>query len=317
MRSANFIQETTTSIAGTSGDGAVTTTAISLSPRVSDALGTGKRWVRYVIEKISTGQREEGLGTFTSNVLTRTRPQVTWTGSAWADGRSGTVTALQFGSTPTAGDVVIRLAATAEGQAPVTNARQSTVAGDSTWRDYPISSVIVFSSNGTQGTMSADTEYYHAIKVEAAGLLNGIQFNVSASAGTGMKCALYDLGYDGLPGEKIVSFTGFSTTSTGVKTDTATGSWSPALPVWLVPGWYVIGFISDGAVGITGYSGNSACGQTPFGRKNGYGYSSTFSIGSKSYTTGLPSSPSMTGATMLDPGGTALAAPWIGLKVVA
>lgn len=317
MRAANFIQETTTSIAGTLGDGAVTLTAISLKPRISSALGTAKRWVRYVIEKPSTGQCEQGLGTVTSNVLTRTRPQTTWTGSAWADGSGGAVTALQFGSTPTAGDVIVRLAATAEGQAAVMHARQSTVAADSTWRDYPISSVNIFHSNGTQGTMAADTEYYHAIKVEAAGLLNGVQFNVTASAGTGMKCALYDLGYDGLPGEKIVSFTGFATTSTGVKTDTATGSWSPALPVWLVPGWYVVGFISDGAVGIAGASGNGVCGQSPFGRKNGYGYSSTLSIGSKSYSTGLPSSPSMSGATTLDPGGNALAAPWIGLKVVA
>jgi hypothetical protein len=317
MRSANFVQETTTSIAGTLGDGAVTTTAIALSPRVSDALGASKRWVRYVIEKVSTGQREEGLGTFAANVLTRSRPQVTWTGTVWADGRGGAVVALQFGSAPTAGDVIIRLAATAEGQAPVVNARQSTVAGDSSWRDYPISTQTSWSGSGSTAPLTVDTEYYHAIKVDAAGLLNGIQIDVAVAAGALMKCALYDLGSDGLPGAKIVDFAGFSTASTGIKTDTATASWLPPAPVWIVPGWYVIGFIADGAFSIRGGLGNGISQQTPFGRRNTYGYSSTLIITGKSAATGLPASPNMTGAIMADPGGTALCAPWIGLKVIA
>lgn len=315
MRAANFIQETTTAIAGTSGDGAVTLAQITGFPRISTALGSSQRFVKYVIQQASTNKMETGIGSVAANVLTRSKPQVTWDGTTWTDGGS-TVTPLQFGATPTSGDVVVRLAPTAEDSAP-TAPRQSSLAaaGDATWNQYPISPHQIFHTNGSGAALAANTEYYAYYRLDTAGALKGIQLFVNTAAGTAIKAALYDVGPDGLPGAKIVDFAGFPSAATGAKADTATGSWTPAAAPWLTPGWYVIGLISDGTPAILGTSGNGTNSQTPLGRRNSYGYAGTLAITGKSYSTGLPAAPSMSGATMPDPGASALASPWIGLKV--
>ena len=107
MRAANFIEETTTSIAGTNGDGAVTLSQITSRPRFSTVLGTQNTTVRYVIEDTVIFKYESGIGHVSSNVLTRTKPQVTWDGTTYTD--VGT-TALQFGSSPTSGNIRVRMA---------------------------------------------------------------------------------------------------------------------------------------------------------------------------------------------------------------
>ena len=71
MRSADYVEETTTSIAGTSGDGAVTLTAVTSKPRLSTVFGTQATTIRYVIEDTSSKKFEQGLGSVSSNVLTR------------------------------------------------------------------------------------------------------------------------------------------------------------------------------------------------------------------------------------------------------
>jgi len=313
MRKADYIQETTTSIAGTNGDGAVTLTAVTNKPRISTAFGTSNRFVRYVIEKPASSMYEEGIGQVSSNVLTRTRPQVTWDGSTWKDGNSGSVTALAFGSSPTSGDVIIRLAPTAEDTAPTIPAFQSSLSGDANWRDYRISGHIPWDNSGAGHTLTANREYYAAYRHETAGLLSGIQMEVTtAVAGSTIALALYDFGNNGLPGAKIADFTGFTTATTGIKTDTATGSWSPAGGIWLTPGWYAMGFIASHAIAIR--CGTSRMqGQSPFGRYNSYGWADVvYAAGSG---TTMPASPSPT--TMLDPGTSTGTRPWIGLKVVA
>ena len=310
MRSANWIQETTTSIAGTSGNGAVTLTSIANTPRFSSAFGTQATTVRYVIEKVSTGQREAGIGSVSSNVLTRTRPQVTWTGSVWDD---STPSALQFGATPTSGDVLVSIAPLAESLAPVIPGA-NTVGGDATWRDYPISNNLLWTNNGANAALVADTEYYTCHKLDQSGLLTGIQFEVmTGQASSGMKLALYSCGHTGLPSAKIVDFNVTTTTTTGVKTDTTTGTWTPTGPVFLSASWYFIGFISGHAIGIRGQLSNGQLtSRTPLGRHGGYGYGNTVSVGG-SYSTGLPATPAPT--TMLDPGANLLTMPWIGLRV--
>jgi hypothetical protein len=318
MRTANYVQETTTSIAGTNGDGAVTTTAIANTPRVSTVFGTGKVEVRYTIEDTVNKKMESGFGSVTGNVLTRSRPQTTWDGTTWKDGSTGAVTALAFGSTPAAGNVLIRLGPVAETQAPVVPGRQTLIAGDSQWRDYVITQAINYWSGNTPSTLTANNEYYAYHKLDTAGLLTGLQLEVRAVGGTGLKLALYNVGSNGLPGSKILDFNVASTLSTGLKTDTSTATWSTGGPVWLTPGWYAIGFISDGGGQIsgTGQGGNLALGHTPLGRKNAYGYSACAWVAG-SYTNGLPTSPNLTGGTMVDVGSSGLAWPWIGLKVVA
>jgi hypothetical protein len=273
MRSADFVQDTTVSIAGTSGNGAITLTAIAGSPRLSTALGTALRMIRYVIEDTPGNRFEQGLGTIANNVLTRVRPQVTWDGTTWKDGSANApVVALPFGATPTSGSIVVRLAPTSEDKAPVINVRQVTLAADPNWRDFRVSES--FPVGGYSGqALAANMEYYSLYLLQTPGLLTGAQFEVTvAVAASSMKWALYELNLSGLVGAKICDFNTIDTTVTGVKSDTAIATWSPAYGVWLTPGWYVIGFIPSHAIAINGRVTSTGASTSPWSAPNGYGY---------------------------------------------
>lgn len=312
MRSADYIEMTTTSIAGTSGDGAVTCTQITSTPTFTIAFGSQNTSVRYVIEDTVNKKFEQGLGQVSSNVLTRTRPQVTWDGTTWDD---STPSALQFGASPTSGNIKIRLAPTIEAFLGAFPGVNSTIAGDTNWRDYPMHGGGLTTNSGSGNTLTADREYYSVYFLPVAGLLAGFQFEVTtAVASSNLKAALYSIGYNGLPEAKIVDFTTTATTTTGVKTDTATGSWSPAGPVWLPSGWYAVGHISGHAIALRGYtSASGASIRTPYGRQSSYGWGGTVYVAG-SYTTGLPASPSLGSGTMVSASSVG-SFPWLGLKV--
>lgn len=192
-----------------------------------------------------------------------------------------------------------------------------TIAGDANWRDYPITNNCVGANSGAGIALTAAREHYTAYCLYGSGLLVGAQFEVTtAASGTSMKWALYPIGHDGLPGAKIVDFVTTSVGSTGVKTDTATGSWSPAGPVWLPAGWYAIGFLPESTPSIRGFSSATAqISRTPFGRHSGYGYGNTVYVAGN-YSTGLPATPSLSGGTMVISSNN-LSVPWFGLKVTA
>lgn len=301
MRAADYVEETTTSIAGTSGDGAVTMTQITNVPRFSTVFGTGATTVRYEIEDTVNKKFEMGIGSVASNVLTRTSPKITWDGSALDD---SSPSAIQFGSSPTSGNIKIRMAAVAETLFPVAPGRQTTISGDSNWRDYDFSASIRYTGSFNNLTLTADREYYQAYLCLLAGSLNGMQVNVQSTPGaSNIKVALYSIGSSGLPDQKICDFNTLNSGTTGVKTDTTTSTWSPAGPIYMTPGWYAIGFICNAAINLNaGPSGLSMMTtQMPFGRKNVYG-GSTLVYVSGSYTTGLPATPTWSGATLGDPG---------------
>lgn len=311
MRSADFVEMTTTSIAA-SGAGAVTCTQIANTPTFTIALGSAAATIRYVIEDTVNKKWEVGIGSVAANVLTRTRPQVTWDGTTLDD---STPTALTFTGSPTSGDIKIRLAPTAESSPASMPALQTVITGDSTWGSYPWSRIEYQGGNGATLTLTADRECYLAYHLPHAGLLTGAQFKVdTAVASSNLKWALYAIGYDGMPGQKIVDFVTTATTTTGVKTDTATGSWTPAQPVWLTPGWYSIGFISGHAIGIACGGSDSIIQMSPWGRKDAYGYPSYIYVAG-SYSTGLPAIPSLGSGSSNSQGTKRL--PWIGLRVVA
>lgn len=312
MRAANFVEETTTSIAGTSGDGAVTLTAISSVPRFSTVFGTGACQVRYTIEKVSTKAFEVGIGSVASNALTRTRPQVTWDGSTYDD---STPSPLQFGASPTSGDVLIRMAPLAESFAPALPGMNKSISGDANWRDYPLSASYDWSNAGGNSDVTANRESYAYYRLDVAGLLTGMQFEVTTGGGN-LKTALHSVGYDGLPGVKIVDFGAVDTSATGIKTNTSTGSWTPTGSLWLTPGWYAIGFIGDDSTldvrGVSLSNAHHHC--SPLGRAGAYGWGHTIYVAG-SYASGLPSTPDLTGGTIIGSGLTSF--PWFGLKVVA
>lgn len=311
MRAANFVEETTTSIAGTGGNGAVTLTAIASTPRFSTVFGTQATTIRYVIEDTVSKSFEVGVGSVAGNVLTRTRPQITWNGTTYDD---STPSAIAFGSTPTSGNIKIRIAATAESQGAAFGSVQTVATGDN-WRDYPFSDHFLQNTGiGNTTTLTAAREYYQPYKLDRAGLLTGFQSEVVTSPGaSNYKLALYPCTHAGIPGSKILDFVTQSAAAGGFKSDTATGSWTPAGPVWLTPGWYYIGMIGDAAIGMRSTTGNIVMNQNPLGRKNGYGYGAHLFIAGN-YTTGLPAVPDLTGASLAD---NAVGHFWFGLKVDA
>lgn len=312
MRAFNFVEETTTSIAGTGGNGAVTLSAISGMPRFSTVLGTAARMVRYIIEDTVNKKFESGIGSVASNVLTRSKPLTTWDGSTYADGSAGTVAPLAFGSSPSTGDIIIRMGALAEAQAPVVPVQQSSIAGDNDWRDFPISDHIDWFGNGAQCDMVADREYYAYLRVSKAGVLKGVQFECTTNvSGSNVKLALYDIGHDGLPENKLVTFNTLATATTGIKRDTTTSTWSPASPLFLTPGWYVVGFIPSHAIKMRSSSSGRQTTRTPLGRRDGYGDSDLL-YASGSYSTGLPATPAPTNMGSVGNFNSNL---WIGLKV--
>lgn len=310
MRSADYVEMTTTSIAGTSGDGAVTCTQITNIPTFTIVFGSQATTCVYAIEDTVNKKFERGIGSVASNVLTRTKPQVTWDGSTLDDSNPA---ALQFGSSPTSGNIKIRMTPTVSSQSAYRGGANRTVAGDSSWRDYPVSDHWSWTGNGSGGSMTADREYYSYYLLRRGGLLEGVQFDVTTAVGSSnIKWALYSIGSAGLPDQKIVDFVTTATTSTGIKTDTATGSWSPAGPIYLPPGEYAIGFISGHAIGYRS-SGGSPTLNTSFGRRGGYGVGDLIYV-SGSYSTGMPATPSLGSATMADPGAFG-GKVWVGLKV--
>ena len=316
MSAADFVEETTTSIAG-SGSGAITLTQITGLPRFSHAFGSGRRHVRYVIEKQSAGvvsMFERGLGYVESNVLTRTLPQITWdaSGPTYDDTAPS---ALNFGATPSAGDVLVRMAPTVADGTRTLRVQQSTIAVDANWRDYPLSGHLTeWTGNGTGSTMTVDREYYSYYENLIDGLVAGIQLDVAgALTSAGIKLALYEEGADGLPGHHINTFNTLSGASTGIKTDTTVGTWSRGAAFRLAPGGYYIGFISGHAIDLRG-TGTNRMLRNPIGRYNGYGICNTV-WRAGSYATGLSTTTPTTPTNALDPGASNLNFPWIGLKV--
>lgn len=317
MRQADYVAETTTSIAGTLGNGAVTLTAITSRPRFSTVFGTQKTNVDYEIEDTVSFKYERGVGSVTSNVLTRTEPRQTWDGTTWS--AKNAATPLQFGATPTSGNVVIRMAATSDAMAPVIPARQNTVTGDANWRDYALSPTVNDSNGGGGVAMTLGRQYYTLYKLENAGLLTGVQLEVTASSvASHIAVGLYDIDSTGLPGALLTTFNVFDSSTTGIKADTTVGTWTPAGGIWLNPGWYAIGFLTDVtpsircAPGQTGYKGF----RTPFGRFDAYGESFTVYV-TQAYVSGLQATYSGSGTLLSNGGGNNFNGPWIGLKVVA
>lgn len=289
MRSANYVEETTTSIAGTSGDGAITLTAITNTPRFSTVFGTQATTIRYVIEDTVNKKFETGVGSVASNVLTRTRPQVTWDGTTYDD---STPAALQFGSSPASGNVKIRMGATAESQGPTIAGTNNSIGAPA---GYEYSGDLITNNNGASHTINTNREVYVPYLLPMSGLLTGFEFIVAtAQAATNCKTALYSCGSGGLPSVKIVDFNVISLATTGSKTDTTTGTWSTGAPVFLTAGWYFVGFISDASTAqITGFGTNQRVQRNPLGRSDGYGYgASVWAAGS--YATGLPTTPTPT-----------------------
>lgn len=303
MLTGHLIEETTTAIAS-SGAGIVTLTAQSGIPAFV-TLGNGPLEVCYSIHEPATGKYESGVGTYAYSggvgTLTRTGPQHTFNGSStYLKGPA--ISALAFTASPSAGAILIRLSPRQEDFAGSMTGRQTTIAGDGVYDTFPLSSHIWGANNGGgRQAMTLDREFYQCHYLEGPGLITGIRFDV-ATAGSNLKAALYDMGRTGLPKNKILDFPVIGVGSTGVTSETTPSTWTPVGGVWVRPGWYYIGLLSNNtSLVLKGAATQAANRPTPVGRKNGYGYSDTVWVGG-SYASGLPNAPSLGSGTMIDIG---------------
>lgn len=316
MRSANFVEEAASSIAGTNGNGAVTMTQVDGLPRFSHAYGAAAT-VRYTIEDTVNRKLETGIGVVAGGVLTRSKILATWDGTNYV---TVSPTPLAFGAAPAAGTVRVRVASMSENVgANHGGPLQITLSNADAWNQYPLSGHMNSHAGGGSGNgLTAGTEYYLYYRLDNPGLLQGIQVDVTgASTGSAMKVALYALDANSMPGRKIVDFGLVDTGTTGIKTLSDPSLWTPAGPPYLTPGWYVIGYQAGYGIALRGYlnSGTTSFGYTPVGRASG-GYAGYKSVISRvsTWENGalLPDPPNLSSATILTS-----QLPWFGLKVTS
>lgn len=284
---ANYCESTTTSIAGTLGDGAVTLTGKAPYMLPSKSFGsTAQRRCTYVIEDITdaSGKFERGEGSVSSDVLTRSVVKQTWNGTTNTE-TGASITPLQFGSTPTSGNVRVRIALLADSAWPCFPSTNHTIGTG--WQGRGLISQNYTGVATTAGqSLAVSTEYYFPyLWVAQSDLIQvGIE-TVASAASTGIKIAIYDM-INGLPGNHIASMAAIATTSNAFLSTTA----SP-LPIKLPVGWYYIGCKVDSAT-PTFMSPNSGLPyfmQTPMGREDGYGFAGALSkTAEDTYANGMP-----------------------------
>ena len=335
MASLDFVEGTTVSIAGTLGDGAVTMSRLSGASVDLAALllpgdfwpGAGSMDCSYVIEDIRTSSTaikiETGIGVITNNVLTRTKPRMTVSGTTVLENAPA---AIQFGSAPTAGNVRIRIAPLSDEFMTIPPGINNAIGSDSVkaWQFSP------HFSNGGNGSNLGNpgllTEYYYPYYLMSRGAVGGfaIQINTVGTAGNGVKLGLYGVGNDGLPGNCITQANALAVNATGLITDTTPGTWAvTAGPIRLRPAWYYIALMTNDITWLpNGYAYGSIGGSTglfpPPGRGSGYGWSAGFKKTSDNiYMTGLPTGKPNSGTNAYTQLGAAggVGYPWVFLKL--
>lgn len=240
---ADYVEETTTSIAGTSGDGAVTLTQITGLPRFSTVLGTSARVVEYIIEDTVNLYFEKGYGSVSSNVLTRTQPRVTWNGTTYDD---TSPSALQFGSSPTSGNIRIRMGALSDSFESAVMTYTSFSGGF----DLGLICGDITGGAPNSGGFGLNSENWFPYLWRGVNPID--QFAVTApvsNTGRSVKWALAEVTSSSLPGRILIQFGAISYNTSGVKT-VSSSSFTPSGDIKLPIGHYYMGFVCDGAVDI-------------------------------------------------------------------
>ena len=295
MSRADFVEMTTTAIAGTLGNGAVTCIAVSGLPTFTNAFGSPARCIDYVIEDTAGLRFEKGYGTISANVLTRTNVHETWDGTTYA---TAAPTPLQFGTSPTSGNIRIRIAPTSDQFMPVSPAI-CPVTGDDLGA-YLLNATTPASNNGTNDEFDPSNDYYMPYLNLVRGAISGIMVKcLNSNAGAGIKLSLYEVDTDGYPGPRIVTFNTIPLTASGTLTDTATGTWSPAGAIRIGVGWFYLGSVKNDTTAKVRCTNQNPMIGGPTIRQGGYGFPCCiYKPNELGYTTGLPTgTPGKTGYT--------------------
>jgi hypothetical protein len=286
---ADYIEETTTSIAGTGGNGAVTLTQITGLPRFSTAFGTSARFVEYAIEDTVNLYFERGLGNVSSNVLTRTQPRVTWNGTTYDD---TSPSALAFGSSPASGNIKIRMAPMADSAVPPPAWHTSSLTGSA--YDLGLTCGDIVGGPDSSRGFGLDSETWFPFLWLGTREIDQFALRApSSNTGRSVKFCLSEVNSSKLPGRKLLDFGAISFNTSGTKT-VSSGSFSPSGDAKLPVGHYYIGMIADGSVDVNCVENNrtraSILGMSNYERP--LPFVSRGSGDGASYATGLGDSPS-------------------------
>jgi len=231
----------------TGGTGALTCTAQTGYPAVSDAI-TGARFVNYSIAeytasaKVQLSKAETGIGSYVAStgVLTRTKILSTWDGTDYRPlyGTATAPTALSFGSTSANIDITVSpIAGTTMPALPFVYGSVASVASGLGPTASNFSSA-VGSSFLTSGNVYY-LPYYLPISLFVASFTFREVTGLTGGSPT-MDCAVYEISSDGTPGKRLVNFT----QKTGIGTaDTTYTSTALATPIFLPVGWYYVALL--------------------------------------------------------------------------
>jgi hypothetical protein len=231
----------------TGGTGALTLAAVTGWPTIQDIWGSsGTRWLAYNIQEWSGTDHsgppikaEAGVGSIvlSTMVLTRTKPTSTWnsTGPTY-DGTSPT--AISFGTT--ADNVRVSCSPLAELSPECIPWAVDAAPGVNCGMSSPHAMV---SSSTRSG--AANTGYFMAFLWLGVGELIQASFHVqTAGTATGVKMAIFEVGSNGLPGNRLLDINNASpaTATAGVKSSSISAGF------YLPPDWYYAALVANGTV---------------------------------------------------------------------
>lgn len=189
--------------------------------------------------RATVARAESGFGTISSgNVLTRTAPRSSWTGSVYTQ---AAVTALSFGTS----NVRVYVSPIAEG-GPTAFPRRLDLSANYGPNGYVIGANCIGVTSFDVSTVTGNRQFMVPLKLEAGFPLTqiGVQVTTALAASTvNVAIASVDPA-TGLPGRIVAAANGLDSATTGIKM----GSIASRM---FAPGWYWQLFNSSGDIGLT------------------------------------------------------------------
>lgn len=263
------IKETTS----TTGTGTLTLSAVSGFPRFSDVFSVGET-VEYSLLDSNGQPLESGLGTIgAANTLVRARPTAAISAGTYDDvtaaavSLSGTTTVICTGTAGAFATAIpnVNTVITTSAQPPQ--------------RVVMDTRVNMTSASSTGLTMAANTLYLSTFKLDFDVVATGIALRIGTGvAGKSIIAGIYQLDHRGYPAKLIGQ-----TAPTAAATSSV--NWSASFTggnVKLIPGYYVIGIVSDGTPAIGAITNQAYFNQ--FGIASGQNIISVTQMLTSSYT---------------------------------
>lgn len=277
------IKETTS----TTGTGTLTLSAVSGFPRFENEFANGVS-VYYSLLNSSGQPIECGIGTVgAGNTLSRDRILATFSGGTYND-----LTPSAVSLTGTTTVICSGLASSSPIAIPNVNT-VITTSGNAPQRLVMDSRINTNSASSTGLTMAANTLYMLPFYLSVDCIATGIALRIgTGAAGKSIIAGLYQLDYRGYPAKVLGQTASTAAATSGV-------NWSASFTggnVKLVPGWYVIGIVSDGTPAIGAVTGTAIFNM--FGVANGQNIITVSAMLTSAYAFGALPEPAPTTATI-------------------